>query len=99
MTYIESIIFENMVCYKAHNVITKHAPELGHGEPVRLRGICVTPVELTVLQSEQLLCLMNMQGEGYEYSLLAATLHSYCEKQCVWKENYYFFLLLYLSIQ
>ncbi len=41
MTYIESIIFENMVCYKAHNVITKHAPELGHGEPVRLnvRGI------------------------------------------------------------
>ncbi len=41
MTYIESIIFENMVCYKAHNVITKHAPELGHREPVRLnvRGI------------------------------------------------------------
>lgn len=67
-----------MVCYKAHNVITKHAPELGHREPVS-----VTPVELTGLQSEQLLCLMNMQGEGYEYSPLAATLHSYCEKQCV----------------
>lgn len=81
------IIFENMASSSAHNSITKHTLEN------RTQGICetqrnipqfsVTVAELTVLQSEQHVCLMNMQGECYEYSPIAATSHSYCGKQCV----------------
>lgn len=83
----DCIIFENMTCSSAYNLITKYTLEN------RTQGVCetqrnipqcsVTVVELTVLQSEQHACLMNMQEEGYEYSPIAATSHSYCGKQCV----------------